>query len=199
MHRVMIHPASYQSCRDAVDRAFNLFPQQITGKKVVIKPNVLRASDADEHIVTHPSILRAVIEKVEEQLPAEIVVGDNPGIHSYGDNELSFEKTGLMRAAKGYYRNLGDTSEQLEFNPKFMPQVAVSKYIIDADVFISLPKFKTHGLTVLTGAIKNSYGILPGAQKARLHQAAGSPIRFNDVIVEVFRLRVPDLLLSWMQ
>jgi uncharacterized protein (DUF362 family)/Pyruvate/2-oxoacid:ferredoxin oxidoreductase delta subunit len=195
MHRVMIHPASYESCRLAVDRAFELFPQRITGKKVVIKPNVLRSSTAEEHIVTHPSLLRAVVEKVEEMSPAALVVGDNPGLFSYGDNEISFEKTGLMAAAKGYYRNFGNTTQNLAFHPDFMPEVGISTEILDADIFISLPKFKTHGLTVMTGAIKNSYGILPGAQKARLHQIAGTPDRFHDVIVEVFRLRVPDLFI----
>lgn len=198
MHRVMIHPASYDSCRCAVDRAFEIFPQEIARKKVLIKPNVLRASTAEEHIVTHPSLLRAVVEKVEEMSPAEIVVGDNPGAFSYGDNEESFKKTGLMDAAKGYYRNLGNTTQHLAFNPDFMPEVGISKEILDADIIISLPKFKTHGLTVMTGAIKNSYGILPGAQKARLHRIAGTPERFHDVIVEVFRLRVP-VFLSWMQ
>ena len=107
----------------------------------------------------------------------------------------SFEKTGLMEAAKGYYRNLGDTSTQLDFTTEFMPKVGVSKKIMEADGLISLPKFKTHGLTVMTGAIKNSYGILPGAQKAKLHRIAGSPQRFHDAIVDVFRLRIPDLLI----
>jgi uncharacterized protein (DUF362 family)/Pyruvate/2-oxoacid:ferredoxin oxidoreductase delta subunit len=195
MHRVMIHPASYDSCRFAVDRAFEIFLQEIAQKKVVIKPNVLRLSTAEEHIVTNPSLLRAVVEKVEEMSPAEIVVGDNPGLFSYGDNENCFEKSGLMDAAKGYYRNLGNTTQLLGFNPDFMPEVGISKEILDADIVISLPKFKTHGLTVMTGAIKNSYGILPGAQKARLHRIAGTPERFHDVIVEVFRLRVPDLFI----
>ncbi|HSO67584.1 MAG TPA: DUF362 domain-containing protein [Desulfatirhabdiaceae bacterium] len=195
MHRVMIHPAAYDTCRCAVDRAFALFPLEITRKKVVIKPNVLRMSSAEEHIVTHPSLLRAVVEKVEEMSPAEIVVGDNPGLYSYGDNEKSFEKSGLMDAAKGYYKNFGNTTQHLSFNPEFMSEVGISKEILDADIVISLPKFKTHGLTVMTGAIKNSYGILPGAQKARLHQIAGSPERFHDVIVEVFRLRIPDLFI----
>ena len=195
MHRVMIHPASYENCRKAVDRAFELFPREIAGKKVVIKPNVLRSSAAEEHIVTHPSLLRAVVEKVEKMSPAAIVVGDNPGLFSYGDNENSFERTGLMGAARGYYRNLGDAPQRLPFNPDFMPEVGVSGEIMDADILISLPKFKTHGLTVMTGAIKNSYGILPGAQKARLHRIAGTPERFHDVIVEVFRLRVPDLFI----
>ena len=195
MHRVMIHPASYADCRKAVDHAFALFPQKIAGKKVVIKPNVLRTSQAEEHIVTHPALLRAVIDTIEELAPGQLIVGDNPGLFSYGDNENSFKQTGLMEAAKGYYQNLGDAVQHLPFNPDFMPEVGVSKVIMDADIFISLPKFKTHGLTVLTGAIKNSYGILPGAQKARLHQLAGTPERFHELIVDVFRLRVPDLFI----
>jgi len=93
MHQVMIHPATYDDCRVAVERAFELFPQDMTGKKVVIKPNVLRMSTPDEHIVTHPAVLRAVIAKVVQLKPQEIVVGDNPGLFSYGDNEQAFEKT----------------------------------------------------------------------------------------------------------
>jgi uncharacterized protein (DUF362 family)/NAD-dependent dihydropyrimidine dehydrogenase PreA subunit len=195
MSRVMIHPALYENVRNAVDRAFELFPVECGGRKVLIKPNVLRASEARESIVTNPAVLRAVVEKVETMNPAQIVVGDNPGLFSYGANEESFQKTGLMEAAKGYYRNIGIDSKKMAFNPDFMSTVSVSSTVLEADVVISLPKFKTHGLTVLTGAIKNSYGILPGAQKAMLHKAAGSPERFHEVVVDVFRLRVPDLFL----
>ena len=195
MAKVMIHPADYDNVTAAVERAFELFPLALAGRSVLIKPNVLRASGAEEGIVTHPRVLEAVIAAVEARNPAAVVVGDNPGMFSYGDNEKSFTETGLMDAAKGYYRNLGDDSVKLAFNPEFMSDVSVSRAVLEADVVISVPKFKTHGLTVLTGAIKNSYGFLPGAQKSRLHKAAGNPERFQDVIVEVFRLRVPDLFI----
>jgi uncharacterized protein (DUF362 family)/Pyruvate/2-oxoacid:ferredoxin oxidoreductase delta subunit len=195
MSRVMIHPATYENVRQAVDRAFVLFPLELQGKKVLIKPNVLRSSQAAEGIVTHPAVLQAVVEKVETLRPAAIVVGDNPGLFDYGANEASFQQTGLMAAAKGYYQNIGNDSVQVDFNPDFMPQVSLSRIVLEADVIISLPKFKTHGLTVITGAIKNSYGFLPGAQKAKLHKAAGSPERFHEVVVDVFRLRVPDFFL----
>jgi uncharacterized protein (DUF362 family)/NAD-dependent dihydropyrimidine dehydrogenase PreA subunit len=195
MPKVLIHPATYENVRAAIDRAFELFPIQATGKKVLIKPNVLRASTAQESIVTNPAVLSAVVEKVETLHPASIVVGDNPGLFSYGANEESFTKTGLRDAARGHYQNIGNDATKLPFNPAFMPSVSVSKAVTDADIVISLPKFKTHGLTVLTGAIKNSYGILPGAQKAMLHKASGGPERFHEIIVEVFRLRVPDLFI----
>ncbi len=195
MSKVLIHPATYENIHPAVDRAFELFPITVKGKKVLIKPNVLRASTAQESIVTNPAVLRAVVEKVATIGPASIIVGDNPGLVSYGANEESFIQTGLMEAAKGHYQNIGNDSRKVAFNAKFMPTVSVSSAVLDADIVISLPKFKTHGLTVLTGAIKNSYGILPGAQKAMLHKAAGSPERFHELIVDVFRLRVPDLFI----
>jgi uncharacterized protein (DUF362 family)/Pyruvate/2-oxoacid:ferredoxin oxidoreductase delta subunit len=195
MSKVMIHPASYDDVHEAVRSAFKLFPLELADKKVLIKPNALRSSQAEEGIVTHPAVLKAVIEKVEEMTPASLIVGDNPGLFNYGANEECFEKTGLMSAAKGYYENIGNDSVKVDFNPEFMPTVSLSRAVLDADIIISLPKFKTHGLTVLTGAIKNSYGFLPGAQKSRLHRVAGSPERFHEVIIDVFRLRVPDLFI----
>ena len=195
MPRVMIHPANYQDCLTAVRRAFELFPQPIKGQKVLLKPNVLRAGSPDEHITTNPALLAAVVKCVEEQRPAEIIVGDNPGLMSYGANESSFRRCGLLEAAGGHYRNIGLEAVELDFNPAYLAKVSVSRAVLRADVVISLPKFKTHGLTVLTGAIKNSYGILPGAQKALLHRLAGGPPAFHELVVDVFRLRPPDLFI----
>lgn len=195
MSTVMIHPATYENVEPAIRKAFELFPLEMKGRKVLIKPNVLRSSDAKEGIVTHPSVLAAVIKMVESRQPASITVGDNPGVVSYGANEASFRQTGLMQAAGNYYRNIGTDALPVDFNPEYRQSVSVSRAVLDADILISLPKFKTHGLTVITGAIKNSYGILPGAQKARLHKAAGNPARFHELIVDVFRIRVPDLFI----
>jgi uncharacterized protein (DUF362 family)/Pyruvate/2-oxoacid:ferredoxin oxidoreductase delta subunit len=193
--KVSIEPAAYETIRRAVDRVFEIFPLEVHGKRVLVKPNVLRASDADDGIVTHPAVVAAVVEALEAMGPAELVVGDNPGVVSYGANEESFRRTGLLGASRGHYRNIGNDSVKVDFNPAFLPSVGVSRAVMEADRIISLPKFKTHGLTVLSGAIKNSYGILPGAQKAKLHRAAGSPARFHELLVDVFQLRVPDLFI----
>ncbi|RJR26207.1 MAG: DUF362 domain-containing protein, partial [Desulfobacteraceae bacterium] len=106
MFRVMIEPASYDLCRKAVDRVFELFPVDVHGKKVLVKPNVLRASTPREGIATNPAVVRAVVEKLEGMGPEAIIVGDNPGIFNYGANETCFEKTELREASKGYYRNI---------------------------------------------------------------------------------------------
>jgi len=195
MVKVIIHNATYENVSHAVDKVFNLFPLNMKGKKILIKPNVLRSSLPQEGIATHPTVLRAVVEKVESQNPASIIVGDNPGLFSYGANEDAFQKSGLMEAAKGYYVNIGNDSKIVDFNPAFVPAISVSKAVLDADIIISLPKFKTHGLTVITGCIKNSYGFLPGAQKAMLHKVSGNAERFHEMLIDVFRLRIPDLFI----
>jgi uncharacterized protein (DUF362 family)/Pyruvate/2-oxoacid:ferredoxin oxidoreductase delta subunit len=195
MSKVLIHPANYENVRQAIDWIFEIFPQNIPGKKVLIKPNLLRSSQPEEGIVTNPAILRAVVEKIETMRPASIIVGDNPGVFSYGANEESFRRTGLMDAAKGHYVNIGNDSRKIDFNPAFASTVNISSAVLDADIIISVPKFKTHGLTIITGAIKNSFGFLPGAQKARFHKVAGSAERFQEMIVDIFKIRVPDLII----
>lgn len=175
MSKVMIHPATYESVREAVDRAFEFFPLALQGKKVLIKPNTLRASEAREGIVVNPEVLRAVVERVETMGPASIIVGDNPGIFSYGANEEAFRRTGLMEAAKGYYQNIGTDSLRVPFNADFLPTVSLSQAVVDADLIISLPKFKTHGLTVITGAIKTASAFCPAPSRPNCTRRRGAP------------------------
>jgi len=195
MQKVMIHPASYQNCQAAVDRAFALFPVAIKGRKVFIKPNVLRAANPEEAITTHPAVLEAVVRAVEARGATSITVGDNGGLMAYGANEASFAYCGLTAASLGHYKNIGLDAMEMPFDQAYGGKVSISKDIAETDIFISLPKFKTHGLTCLTGAIKNSYGLLLGAQKAQFHKLSGSPTGFHDMLPEVYALRVPDLII----
>jgi len=58
---------------------------------VVVKVNALRACDPDrEAIVTHPALLRAVIERLKTMAPNQIIVGDSVGTESYGNSQHIF-------------------------------------------------------------------------------------------------------------
>ncbi|KLU65305.1 pyuvate ferredoxin oxidoreductase subunit delta [Desulfosporosinus acididurans] len=195
MSSVSIMDSSYENCHEAVERIFRQFPLDLKGKRVVIKPNVLRSATPEEGITTHPAVLKAVINEVVKQRPASLIVGDNPGVFSYGMNEKAFEDTGLMEAAGIYYRNLGAETVSMEMNSPYIEHALISRAILDADVYISIPKFKTHGLTGLSCAIKNNFGLLAGALKAETHKRAGNPLNFAEALVEVFALKIPDLVI----
>ena len=72
----------YAESADAVRKAVGLiggigrFVKK--GDKVLIKPNLVSRKNPDEAVTTHPDILRAVIELVEEA-GGKVIVAESPG------------------------------------------------------------------------------------------------------------------------
>ena len=194
--KVVIIESSYETCAEAVERAFASFPVAITGRNVVVKVNAIRACDPDNSaIVTHPALLRAVIDKLETLGPKRIVVGDSVGTESYGNSRQVFDTTGLTAAAGPHYRNLSLNLKMVDVERPFKRRVAVLRDVLEADVYISLAKMKTHGMTMLSGAVKNNYGLLAGAQKSWYHYYSERPELFAEILIEMYRLRIPDLVI----
>ena len=190
MSRVLVEESSYERCREAVDKAFALFPVAIRGKRVAVKVNALKAGDPDaQAFVTHPRVLEAVIQKLESLAPAEIMVGDSVGTESYGNSEHVFQTTRLKEAAGRIIEISAETCGRRTARCRSSARSRVLKDVMDADVYISLPKMKTHGLTMLSGSVKNNFGLLAGAQKAWYHYYSVKPEVFARIIIEMFRLR----------
>lgn len=122
MTKVMIQRADYDHCFQAVDQAFSMFPVIVRNKKILVKPNTLRAAASQAYITTHPAVVRAVVDKLEELGPAWIIVGDNLGVFSYRANEKTFKLTGLGEASKHYYQNIGAEAATVVFNPNILPR-----------------------------------------------------------------------------
>lgn len=196
MSKVLVMDSTYDTCRDAVDQAFSAFPIEVSGKKVAVKMNALKAGDPDqEALVTSYKLVEAVIEKLETLNPAEIVAGDSPGTEYYGKSDQVFDVTRLKEVTGPHYRNFNKNLEVIELDQPFKRKVAVLRDVLEADVYISVPKMKTHGLTMISGAIKNNYGMLTGAQKSWYHYHSGDPEKFARILIEMFRLRPPDLVI----
>ena len=194
--RVLIRAAEYDSSMDkVVEEAFDSFKIDVAGKKVLVKPNLLSARAPGKGVTTHPSVVAAVIKSLEKRRAAGIVVGDNSGMTGYGENERVAAKTGILDVAGKYYRNLGQKPVKARLHNPFAPEAAVSGEIFECDVLVSLPRLKTHSLTTITCAVKNSYGFLLGAEKARLHRVSKGAAAFAKTVVDVWALRRPDLVI----
>ena len=127
------------TCAAAVERAFAAFPLAIAGKSVVVKVNAIRTCDPDQSaIVTHPALLKAVIDKLETLGPKRIIVGDSVGTESYGNSGYVFATTGLAAAAGPHYRNLSLNLRLVDVERPFKRRVAVLRDVLEADVYISL-------------------------------------------------------------
>ena len=196
MSKVLVMESTYDTCHKAVEQVFSTFPIDIAGKKVAIKTNALKASDPDRQaMTTHYKLVKAVVQEVETFRPSQIVVGDSVGTESYGNSEYVFQISRQKEAAGSYYRNLNRRMTVVQMEEPFKRKLALLREVMEADVYISVPKMKTHGLTMISGAMKNNYGLLAGAQKSWFHYYSGDPKRFARVIVELFRIRPPDLVI----
>lgn len=194
MDKVLIINSDYEKIEKDIERVFDLFPLDVKGKKVLVKPNILGPFKKERHITTHPSLVRAVISHLEKK-DAEIIVGDNPGFRGFGMNEKSAAISGILDAAGKYYKNIGKDFKKISVESKYFSQAIVSKDVLDCDVLISLPKFKTHINTKITGGVKNMYGILGGSEKERIHRIAAKPRQFAEAVVDIYQIKVPDLVI----
>ena len=69
----------------------------------------------------------------------------------------------------------------------------VAKPVLEADVIINLPKLKTHSLTLLTCAVKNMFGVMPGFRKGEQHKLYPKPEEFARMLVHLYKLVTPSL------
>jgi uncharacterized protein (DUF362 family)/ferredoxin len=192
---VFIRPATYDSVATVIGRLLDEAGLDARGKSVFVKPNILGDFAPERGVTTHPAVVRAVVEALRRRGAANIIVGDNPGMRGYAANERCARRSGILEAADGAWRNIGLEPIEVPVTSRFAPRFVVSHVVREADLFISLPKFKTHVATVITGAVKNSYGLLVGAQKALLHRVARGPRDFAEAVVDVYAVRPPDFVL----
>lgn len=156
------------------------------GTKVLVKPNLLSARLPEEAVDTHPEVVRAVVRLVKDA-GATPLVGDSPG--GYGANiEEIFDKSGMRSIAAE------EGVELVKFTKsKFVDGIPFTRYLSECDSIISVPKFKTHGITVLTAAVKNMYGMVTGLYKAECHSKAPKEEDFARIIAMIYSIAKPHL------
>jgi uncharacterized protein (DUF362 family)/NAD-dependent dihydropyrimidine dehydrogenase PreA subunit len=187
MCAVLIIDADYKTMDQAVETIFSHFSPPTT--EVLIKPNLLGGFSPDDHVTSHPTLIRALVSYcISHHLP--VTVGDNPA----GGHDITgkAQKAGLYQAAQGHFSLLTEGRE-VPVESVCGSTLVVSEKVLSTPYVLNVPKFKTHLQTIITGAIKNMFGILPGEEKSMIHARARSLTAFSRALVDVYSIRPPDL------
>lgn len=166
----------------------------LPGKSVLLKPNMLTDREPDCAVTTHPEIVRALIRSVRKH-GGRPIVADSPA--NVTKIEKVWERTGfralcdqenvpLVNLEKAGSSSI--TAGGITFT--------VAQPVLDADVIISIPKVKTHMLTIFTGAVKNLYGTIPGFQKTTLHKLYPKPADFSKLLAAIYGRLKPQLAVA---
>ncbi len=168
------------------------------GEKVLLKVNLLIRRKPDKVTTTHPSVVQALAELVIEAggIP---VIGDSPGgYHFYNKSTLEavYETCGMKTAAENSGAELNYNTEVVDVpypQGKIMKSIKTIKPVLDVDKIISIPKIKTHMMTVYSGAVKNLFGIIPGSYKAEYHLRFDDTNDFADLLIDICSFAKPVL------
>ncbi|HBC89345.1 MAG TPA: hypothetical protein DCZ94_20590 [Lentisphaeria bacterium] len=186
-------PLLEEKIRTAVELAGG-WPEKIKpGAKVLLKPNLLSAKTPDQCVTTHPELVRAVIRELRKKGVEKITIADSPaGIYTW---EELWEKTGMKKVADEEKVELLPLENFERVEVPGHGYIPLLKELKDFDVFISLPKLKTHILTKITVAVKNSYGLIVGESKSAFHATAPSPRKMSNLIAAVYGKIKPDFVI----
>jgi len=200
--RVLVTDASYDHLEPVISKIVKVLDldawyKGLSGKIVFIKPNMIGLFPPHQHATTHPLVISA-IAKFFREAGAKVIVGDNCGMGGYGLNQKVAQVTGIIDAVNDAYKNIAMNTSLVSLGSKFMDSIAVSRDILEADVLINVPKMKTHSLTVVTGAVKNMFGIVAGAGKSLCHRLAPGVRDFGELLADIYSIR-PLTSLSWME
>lgn len=161
--------------------------------KVLLKPNLLAAAPPEEAVTTHPVVIRVLAELCREA-GAKVLIGDSPaGSCTW---EQLYKSTGMQEAAAAGGASL---VEFIEANEIEMPgwkrggPLPLAQVLSEVDLVINVAKLKTHTLTGLTAAVKNTYGCVVGKSKGRLHREHPTPLDFAKIILDIHLLVKPGL------
>lgn len=182
----------YEALRHAFSSSIGSEARSLGGRSILIKPNLLSGRKPEAGVTTHPSMVGTLIDILLDA-GAKVAVGDSPaGAHK--KVESVWVKTGIAEVCRRKdvplinFEASGWVERSVDGR-----SYRISKAILDFDLIVSLPKLKTHILSLLTCAIKNTFGVVPGFLKSRYHVENPRPGNFSTVLVDIYSIVSPWL------
>lgn len=159
-------------------RELNLTADYVGGRSVLIKPNLVEPHAGAAHINVHPLVIGAVIDSFRSLGAKSVIVGEGAGhvhdsyhvLHASGlIDVLADSKTQFVDLNFADIRPVANVNKATKLERLLLPTP-----VLDADIFVSLAKMKTHHWAGATLTMKNLFGIMPGSYygwpKNVLHQ-----------------------------
>ncbi len=140
------------------------------GARVLIKPNLLAPASPEKAMVTHPAVVRAVAEYVLQR-GGRVRISDSPAM---GSLKRVVRESGIEAVLEGLDVEFREfkTSVPVDVGAPFH-KIEIARAAMEADVFINLPKLKTHTQMFLTLGVKNLFGCVVGFRKPQWHLRVG--------------------------
>ncbi|MBQ7922162.1 MAG: DUF362 domain-containing protein [Clostridia bacterium] len=193
-------PVAYASCREydvplirrqitALFHTLNIGQNVFCGKVILVKPNLVMAKKPELAATTHPAVLQALAEVLAEFAPKKIIIADSAGgPYNLPALQVLYRTCGLSPLDKlplvELNTDCGFSDVEMEDGQRLRHCHMINP-AVQADVCINVCKLKTHGLTGLSCATKNLFGLIPGVEKFEMHATFPQIEDFSEMLVDI--------------
>ncbi len=147
-------------------RNLGVHPQELRGKRVLLKPNLIETAAGTAHICTQPQVILGMAEALLALGAAKIIVAEGSG--NCRETARVAEETGLAQALAGSNISFVDlNTEDFVTRPNAgrytkLKTLAFPAALNQVDWIVSVAKMKTHHWAGVTLSMKNLFGLMPG-------------------------------------
>jgi len=144
-----------------------LFNLNVTGKSVLLKPNLVDYIPEAE-INTHPLLIAAAAECFRCLGAKSVTVAEGPGHQR--DTQLVVQGTGLEQYLNEQRIPFVDLNRdevmkvRLRADYSRLKHLWLPRTVLEAEFIVSMPKVKTHHWSGVTLSMKNMFGVVPGVR-----------------------------------
>ena len=191
-------PVYYANCPDYTPEDLQsalggILPGQIdafggvSGKRIMLKPNLLAWRRADDIACVHPKLIVETARFFLDAGAKEVALLENPAvqtapaiIRSMGiDEEL--KKLGVHVANFSDYKRL-PLPPEVKFH-----NIELAAEFLEYDAVADIAKAKTHAMMILTLCVKNLFGLVKGCDRMGWHLAVGRDFaKFADMLLDIY-------------
>ncbi len=169
----------------------------VTGKSVMIKPNLLEYHRQDDPAAVHPQLLLALCRFLKARHATVIAVIENPAVRTADAVVRSMgimpelEKLGVTVKNCTGYEKISAMPEKCRNR-----QLEIAVEFREYDLIIDFAKAKTHAMMTLTCGVKNLFGLVRGSERLSWHLAVGRNFDdFADMLLDLYLLAAPQITL----
>lgn len=185
-----------RSIQQALEEAIQLiggFPALVS--PVLIKPNICTDIDDTRAATTSTDVVAALIQLlISHNASVEIRIIESDSESKYIDEaypKLGYSTLVTTYQQQGYDVQLVNLSTPplatAAFSGSYFTNPSLHPVLLKSSSLISVAVPKTHSLTLVTGVMKNLFGLLPRKSQSFYHP------HLNDVIVDLNRCITPSL------
>lgn len=164
----ILHVEQYSQQIDQIlASGLRLFPINVRGKTVVLKPNLVDYIPGNA-INTHPLLVLAAAESFRRLGAKSVLVAEGPGHQR--DTQLVLSQSGYQQSLRDEKIRFVDLNRDELFRTPLrasymgMKDLWLPRTVLEADFLVSMPKIKAHHWSGVTLSMKNMFGVVPGAR-----------------------------------